>query len=167
MVKIAFLTFWNQPKLISHKIWVEEKSLSFHIVNTTKYIFQIWPLNLEKKEPPVKTRTEVVPLGLNPDTVQDTQVIWRILVQKLVDNVGTVVDLKTIQVPATRIVRIRVEVAQVTLKVTNVTESTLVTWRLTARSLVDFVKGDQTAFFFISTFYNQLYSRILNINVNL
>ena len=43
------------------------------------------------------------------------------------DNVGTVVDPKTIQVPPTRIVRIRVEVAQVTLKVTDVTESTLVT----------------------------------------
>ena len=38
-------------------------------------IFQIWPLNLKKKELPAKTRTEVVPLGLNPDTVQDTQVI--------------------------------------------------------------------------------------------
>ena len=149
MVKIAFLTFWNQPKLISHKIWVEEKSLSFHIVNTTKYIFQIWPLNLEKKELLAKTKTEVVPLGLNLDTVRDTQVTWRIHVQKLVDNVEAVVDLKTIQVLPTRIVRTRVEVAQVTLKVTNVTENTLAIWRLIARSLVDFAKCDQIATYFL------------------
>jgi len=32
LVKWQFLTFWNQPKLISHKIRVAEKCISFHTV---------------------------------------------------------------------------------------------------------------------------------------
>ena len=36
MVKMAFLTFWNQLELISRKIWLTEKLLNFHTVHNSK-----------------------------------------------------------------------------------------------------------------------------------
>ena len=41
LLKIQFLTFWNQPKLISRKTWVPGKLLDFHTVRNPQSKFSI------------------------------------------------------------------------------------------------------------------------------